>query len=111
MGASSCGAPEHGEHIVAHKLLPEIIDEDVLYPCGFSLLPGRLQLLALQDTVYSALLGLMQGCSSCIGTAELLGSIDCARASQVLMTLLQQSFAPRGLCVLSHLYSGIMQPA
>ena len=40
-------SPEHGEDIVADKLFPEVVDEDVLDAGSLCLLPGRLQLLPL----------------------------------------------------------------
>ena len=40
-------SPEHGEDIVADKLFPQVVDEDVLDACSLCLLPGRLQLLPL----------------------------------------------------------------
>ena len=44
---------------------------------------------------------LMQGSSGCLATAELLGSIGSAKGLAGPMSLLQQSFAPGGLCMLS----------
>ncbi len=42
--------PEHGEHVVAHKLLPQVVDEDLFHAHLLSLSAGGLQLLALRPT-------------------------------------------------------------
>ena len=42
--------PEHGEDIVARELLAQVVDEYVLHTGRLSLLPRRLQLLALLVT-------------------------------------------------------------
>jgi len=41
-------SPKHGEHVISHKLLPHILDEDLLNAHLLSLRTSRLQLLSLQ---------------------------------------------------------------
>lgn len=43
--------PEHGEHVVAHKLLAQVLHEDLLDAHHLSLLARRLQLLTLPRVI------------------------------------------------------------
>mmetsp|Transcript_9705 Transcript_9705/g.58851 ORF Transcript_9705/g.58851 Transcript_9705/m.58851 type:complete len:269 (+) Transcript_9705:1802-2608(+) len=40
---------EHGEHIISHKLVAQVVDEDFLHAHLLRLLPGRFQLLSLSQ--------------------------------------------------------------
>lgn len=48
-------APEHGEDIIAYKIFPQVINEDLFHPSFLCLDSSRLQLLSLQQYIYSFL--------------------------------------------------------